>query len=158
MKVGEKKVNAVENSVAFTFLIKKTFDFLFGRKFLMKGIPTSSAFELIVNTNAPARGFKQHLVVAAELADGSGWYALNNHPTEVLQTIAKIYPGSPEDMNVTSDDVVNTRLAVFLVTEVDKDPIKPQFPWPCDPEEGCNSGLPAVAALLIAGFMLRRKY
>ena len=137
---------------------KKSFDFLFGRKFLMKGIPANGALELIVRTNAPAKGYNQHLVVAGELADGSGWDVIRNSRLDVLQTVAKVAPGSRFDKAVASADVVNTRLVSFLVTEEFPIPI-PDVTWPWDPDyEGCNSGIPVLAGLLLVGFMLRRKY
>jgi hypothetical protein len=136
---------------------EKTVDFLFGRKFLMKGIPAGGALELTVKTNAPEKKFSQHLLVVGELADGSGWDVINNDPKDELQTVAKVAPGSKFDKAVASADVVNTRIISFLVTEPKPDD-KENPKWPCDPEEGCNSGIPALAALAIAGFMLRRRF
>ena len=145
-----------------------TVDFLFGRKFLMKGIPTGGALELTVKTNAAEKGFKQHLVVAGELANGSGWEVINNNPDDAIETVAKVAHGSVFDISaVASADVVNARLISFLVTEPsDDDDDK------CDNKkekikdiiedilnEGCNAvGAPFLAFLAIMGLALRRKH
>jgi hypothetical protein len=98
---------------------EKTFDFLFGRKFLMKGIPAGGAFELTVDKlSAPEKGFKQHLLVVGELADGSGWDVINNNPEDTTKTVAKVAPGTKFDKAVASADIVNTRIVTFLITEV----------------------------------------
>jgi hypothetical protein len=137
---------------------EKTFDFLFGRKFLMKGMPTNGNLELTVKTNAAAKGYKQHLVVVGELANGSGWDVINNDPKDELQTVAKVGVGSKYDKAVASADVVNTRMISFLITEAKPDD-KEKPKWPCDDEDlGCNSGIPALFALAIAAFVIRRKY
>jgi hypothetical protein len=141
---------------------EKTVDFLFGRKFLMKGIPAGGALELTVKTDSPKQGFLQHLVVVGELADGSGWDVINNNPQDSLQTVAKVAPGSRFDKAVASADVVNTRLISFLITEPKPtEPPEPPLPpkkWPCDDFEGCNSGVSFLAVLALAGLMLRRKF
>jgi hypothetical protein len=145
---------------------EKTFDFLFGRKFLMKGIPAGGALELTVKTNAPETGFLQHLLVAGELADGSDWVVINDDKEDVLETVVKVTPGSNFDKALTSADVVNTRLIAFLITEPEPpeppEPPKPPkpkpWPWPCDDDSGCNAGVPFLAVLAIAGLMLRKKF
>jgi hypothetical protein len=136
---------------------KSSVDFLFGRKFLMKGIPSSGALEVIVKTNAPMTGFKQHLVIAAERADGSVWDVINNK--EALEATVKVAPGSIYDNAAASVDVVNTRIIAFLVTEPagTDDPKKP-WPWDRDPEEGCNAGASFLVALALVGFMFYRKF
>jgi len=143
---------------------EKTVDFLFGRKFLMKGMPAGGALELTVKTNAPEKGFKQHLVVAGELADGSGWEVINNNVEDSLQTVAKVAVGSKFDKAVASADIVNARLAAFLVTEPaddddkgsKKDKIKDKIEDILD--EGCNAGIPFLAFLAVARFILCRKH
>jgi hypothetical protein len=137
---------------------EKTFDFLFGRKFLMKGVPANGHLELTVKTNAPAAGFNQHFVIAAERADGSAWDVLSN-TKDSLQTAVKVAPGSVYDKNVVSADVVNTRFVAFLVTEPKPDTPRPPRPWE-DWEEGCNAGVPFIAIFALVGlvgFALRRK-
>jgi len=144
---------------------EKTVDFLFGRKFLMKGMPAGGALELTVKTNAPEKGFIQHLLVAGELADGSGWEVINNNADDSLQTVAKVALGSKFDKAVASADVVNTRLISFLVTEPsvddddDKDSKKDKIKDIIEDilDEGCNAGIPLLALLAVAGLVLRRK-
>ncbi|MCL1875593.1 MAG: M20/M25/M40 family metallo-hydrolase [Synergistaceae bacterium] len=140
-------------------------DFLFGRKFLMKGIPANGALELSVKVDGPEKGQKQHLVVAGELADGSGWDVVNNNAADKLETLAKVATGSKFDKAVASDDVVNTRLVAFLVTEPDtggsddddcKDQIKNWLEELC--EEGCNAGIPMLGVLALVAIILRRKF
>ena len=144
---------------------EKTVDFLFGRKFLMKGMPAGGALELTVKTNAPEKGFIQHLLVAGELADGSGWEVINNNADDSLQTVAKVALGSKFDKAVASADVVNTRLISFLVTEPsvddddDKDSKKDKIKDIIEDilDEGCNAGIPLLALLAVVGLVLRRK-
>jgi len=153
-----------------------TVDYLFGRKFLMKGLPTNGALEVIVKTNSPENGFKQHLLVVGELANGSGWDVINDNPADELQTVAVIASGSKFDKATASADIVNTRVIAFLITEPAPDkptePTKPTKPTsPCDDdddwlkklkeewkEHGCNAGVPFLAILALAGLMLRRKF
>ncbi|MCL1875594.1 MAG: M20/M25/M40 family metallo-hydrolase [Synergistaceae bacterium] len=146
------------------------YDFLFGRKFLMKGIPAGGNFELTVKVGAPEKDFTQHLLVVGELADGSGWDIINNNVADKLQTLAKVAPGSKFDKAVASADIVNTRIITFLITEPDEDDgggcglidddckeqIKDWLEDIC--ENGCNAGIPMLAIFALAGLMLRRKF
>ena|GEM_PF-5261153 len=139
--------------------VDKAVDFLFGRKFLMKGIPAGGALELTVKTNAAEKGLKQHLVVAGELANGSGWDVINNNTNDTLQTVAKVAPGSAFDKAVASADVVNTRLIAFLVTEPDSQTKKEIIKEKIEDllEEGCNVGFGFFALLALTGIVLRKK-
>ena len=149
---------------------EKEIDFLFGRKFLMKGIPSDGAFELTVKVGEADDGMMQHLLVVGELADGSGWDVINDNKSDKLETVAKVLSGSKYDKNAASADVVNTRIITFLITEPDdgsgdgdgddkdncKDKIKDWLDDLC--ENGCNAGVPMLAVLALAGLMIRRKY
>ena len=151
---------------------EKEIDFLFGRKFLMKGIPADGAFELTVKVGEADDGMMQHLLVVGELADGSGWDVINDNKSDKLETVAKVLSGSKYDKNAASADVVNTRIITFLITEPDdgsggdgdgdddkdncKDKIKDWIDDLC--ENGCNAGVPMLAVLALAGLMIRRKF
>jgi hypothetical protein len=140
-----------------------TVDFLFGRKFLMKGIPAGGALELTVNVGPAEKGTKQHLLVVGELANGSDWEVINNNEADKLQTVAKVALGSKFDKAAASADVVNTRMITFLITE----PADPEEPG-CDLElppciddildaMGCNAGLGILVLIFAIPLVLRKK-
>ena len=142
----------------------KTVDFLFGRKFLMKDITDADggALELTVKVGAAENSkAKQHLLVVGELANGMGWDVVNNNTDDVLQTVARIAPGSKFDAAVASPDVVNTRLITFLITETSDTDTGSDDRWDWLWEEiGCNAGVSFLAVLALAGLipsLIRRK-